>query len=310
MEEANRFNNSFWFKWEVQNERLEMIRDKILEGKELDSKEVGRLIDSYNTSSVDKISINTNQLPYTPFPEYCWSLGCYILMNHGNLKQLTNFLLQMSGIQHKLQENSLVELTLVSIKSNQLKEALERLETYIPLVPYGENSKLVGYAGLIAYALWRRDTAMMRYHRAATEFLQNSIRLNAQDCSYFLKYLVLLMSSKETDRQELIYFLEGMTVSSSDYYCTAALYKLYREDDRSPSTWIPLAYKLCVTNPMINQNVLLDVAYSVFSTNIPPHELSGIDHQVVMELLATRIEYDKTNLLVWKCMMDNLHLLS
>lgn len=305
----DRLNNSFWFKWELQNEGLEMIRDRILEGNELGSKEVARVIESFNTSSI-KGNSSTNQLPYASFSEYCWSLGSYILLNHGNVNQLTDFLLQMSGIQQHLQEDCLVELTLVSIKSNQLKEALERLETYIPLLPYGENSKLVGYAGLIAYVMWKRDTAMIRYRRTAVEFLQNSIRLNVHDCSYFLKYLVLLMSSNENDQQELIYFLEGVAATSTDYYILAALYKLYREHILSPSTWIPLAYKLCVMNPTIDHDILLDMAYSVFSANIPAVESRGIDCQAVMELLASRIEYDKTNIFVWKCMIDHMHLLS
>ena len=195
-----------------------------------------------------------------------------------------------------------MELTLACIKADLLKEALERLDTYIPLVPYSENSKLIGYAGLIAYTLWKRDEQVIRYRRKAVDCFQSALRLDSHASSYFLNYLVLLMSSNDRDREELIYILEPLTlrIEASDNFCLLALYKLYRQLDRPQTSWMPLAYQLCKSNPMIDVDILVGLAETVFDS-IPVFKIPFDD---MMDLLATRIEYDKADLLVWRCIVQ------
>jgi tetratricopeptide (TPR) repeat protein len=212
----------------------------------------------------------------------------------------------MSGIQLQLKEESLLELTLVSIKANQLKEALERLETYIPLVPFGDNPVLVGYAGLISYVLWTREPSMLRYRRTAIEFLQSSLQINPYN-SYFLKYFVKLMSTNDSDLEQLTSFLASRNISSNNYFLLKALYHTYKQLKKPMPTWTLISYQLCLTNPMIEVEILLELSDVVHQFG---EHLTGLSLEKIVELLAIRIEHEKSNLLVWRHIVKYIPFLS
>ncbi|KAJ3169170.1 hypothetical protein HDU88_000963 [Geranomyces variabilis] len=84
-------------------------------------------------------------------------------------RRMLKFLAQMSAVEPNLSHELLEELTFYYLRFGMYEEAYNRLQGYISSYPYNENARLVGYAGLVCYMLWRQEAKRVVDHAEREE---------------------------------------------------------------------------------------------------------------------------------------------
>ncbi|KAI8589016.1 hypothetical protein BDZ88DRAFT_169600 [Geranomyces variabilis] len=105
-------------------------------------------------------------------------------------RRMLKFLAQMSAVEPNLSHELLEELTFYYLRFGMYEEAYNRLQGYISSYPYNENARLVGYAGLVCYMLWRQEaTRVVDYaEREEDEGLFGSQTWGSSQLSYTSSY--------------------------------------------------------------------------------------------------------------------------
>ncbi|KAJ3177651.1 hypothetical protein HDU87_004404 [Geranomyces variabilis] len=105
-------------------------------------------------------------------------------------RRMLKFLAQMSAVEPNLSHELLEELTFYYLRFGMYEEAYNRLQGYISSYPYNENARLVGYAGLVCYMLWRQEATRVVDHadREEDEGLFGSQTWGSSQQSYTSSY--------------------------------------------------------------------------------------------------------------------------
>ncbi|KAJ3272994.1 hypothetical protein HDV01_004900 [Terramyces sp. JEL0728] len=77
-----------------------------------------------------------------------------------------------------INQRNLLELTLFSVKYNEIVSINDKLAGFISLYPYNEDSELLGYAGLVSLLVYQKKK-QSRYITQAIQLLKSSISLSA-----------------------------------------------------------------------------------------------------------------------------------
>ncbi|KAF9581518.1 hypothetical protein BGW38_001435 [Lunasporangiospora selenospora] len=86
-----------------------------------------------------------------------WKIGCEFLRQKKEYEQeCLRFLQRTFAGSQACRISILIETVLYQLRFNKIDEARSTLEPYINLYPYNENPLIIGYAGLIEFAVWRR----------------------------------------------------------------------------------------------------------------------------------------------------------
>ncbi|KAF9355133.1 hypothetical protein BGX26_006956 [Mortierella sp. AD094] len=87
--------------------------------------------------------------------ELVWKIGCEFLMHRQEYEPLCLRFLQLIFAKAKFCKASiLIETALYQLRFGKLEDAHITLEPYINIYPYNENPLLLGYAGVVEFALW------------------------------------------------------------------------------------------------------------------------------------------------------------
>ncbi|KAJ3144524.1 hypothetical protein HDU89_008206 [Geranomyces variabilis] len=104
-------------------------------------------------------------------------------------RRMLKFLAQMSAVEPNLSHELLEELTFYYLRFGMYEEAYNRLQGYISSYPYNENARLVGYAGLVCYMLWRQEaTRVVDHAEREDEGLFGSQTWGSSQLSYTSSY--------------------------------------------------------------------------------------------------------------------------
>lgn len=102
------------------------------------------------------------------------------------------------------------------------REALERLETYIPMFPYNTNAKIVGYAGLMAMSLARSDQS----YTTALAYLIQSIGLDPKN-SYFIHWIMVILEQRQDYEQMETIINELHSANPNEFFIMSNRFHLY-----------------------------------------------------------------------------------
>ncbi|KAJ3372986.1 hypothetical protein HDU91_001668 [Kappamyces sp. JEL0680] len=325
--------NRFWFRQQILQELLLSLRCLILtanDGSHEWHKHFENIIRIHHVSVLRTVEKqgwlqDWETSPFRTF-DLCWGLGVlYMSQTTGQepyldrealaddpaKARLCKFLLKMSGLQPKLSEACLLELTLVYIQSGRESQALERLATYTPLFPYSENPELIGYAGLICYRLWKDDNEHnARYLVEGLEHLKASLLLYPHN-SMFLQLYVEMCDAK--DDLEGLERLLGTLLDKApdDFYILKHACHFYWTHTREDYFWFPLAIKLYQIDPLLDLHILQYVALIAFDeetngTLVSPTHLCC----QLLEILATRLEHSPSDRHGWELLIDYTRLMA
>ena len=262
---------------------MEETRDQLLGMSPLCAESVWRVISLYRESRSIKTKYEFPKSIVEPkSDEYftvCWNLVSSLLKDQP--LKLSKFQAEMCGLQSELKEQVLLELCLQGMLNGSLKETYERLLTYIIVHPYINNPVLVGYAGIMAYLLWKQDRESENYYKKAKRHFSASLDLEASNSLFFVTYYHMLDDYQDYETIESL--LNRLTpLMPRDLFLNQIKLDHY-------------GLKHCdYCLALMNQDPLY-----------PIHILSSLDANPMMEkrelvrLAVNRLDYEKNNMIAW-----------
>ncbi|KAF9953361.1 hypothetical protein BGZ72_005476 [Mortierella alpina] len=89
--------------------------------------------------------------------EFAWKIGSELLRQKEEYEPQYLKFLQLILVKSRVcREQILLEVMLYHLRCGQMEGACDAFEPFIELAPCNENPVLLGYAGLVHYAIWRR----------------------------------------------------------------------------------------------------------------------------------------------------------
>ncbi|KAF9171358.1 hypothetical protein BGX20_007731 [Mortierella sp. AD010] len=93
--------------------------------------------------------------------DFVWKIGCEFLMHRQEYEPLCLRFLQLIFVKSKnCKVSIIIETALYQLRFGKLEDAHTTLEPYINIYPYNENPLLLGYAGVVEFALWSKNIQM------------------------------------------------------------------------------------------------------------------------------------------------------
>ncbi|KAG0056650.1 hypothetical protein BGZ83_004175 [Gryganskiella cystojenkinii] len=85
------------------------------------------------------------------------TIGCELLMHTKDYEpQCIRFMQLLFAKSIQCRQQILIEIALYQMRCGKIEDAYTTLEPYITTFPYNENALILGYAGVIEYALWMK----------------------------------------------------------------------------------------------------------------------------------------------------------
>ncbi|KAJ3292126.1 hypothetical protein HK104_005550 [Borealophlyctis nickersoniae] len=258
-------------------------------------------------------------------------------------RDAVKFLVRMSGVEEKLSEELLLEITLYQMRFGLFEQAYERLQSYLPLYPYNENAALLGYAGVLCYLMWQHENARVwreagttdrgltndmggegekaptfegdfasRHYSEAMQHFESAFQVakdgDASDGNDFFLFCYLKLMIAAGDKTGALKKVkEYVTRYPNSLNGLRYLISLARQQGEHPSEWIPHARTFLQLDPVSDPAVALVPLVEALEATTNSGDANELQVSVnVVALLANRLDYDAGDEWMWAKLVEHL----
>ncbi|KAG0210658.1 hypothetical protein BGX28_009085 [Mortierella sp. GBA30] len=121
--------------------------------------------------------------------ELAWKIGAELLRQKTEYEPLClRFLQLILARTNSCREQVLLEIALYQLRCGMIDQARTTLEPFMSMYPYNENALLLGYAGVVEFALWRKAVLERRRRKLQDPLWTKSSKTNRELNDRALKY--------------------------------------------------------------------------------------------------------------------------